>query len=453
MSQFKEMLKTIFNEFDSVRIVLFQHLAQLIPSKHHTRHYIKKDQAVALFLVFTLASPALAFFPAQRSDKAVAGVSSKNNSSKRLASKESARKLIKGNKVGSKQGSVALTDATTQPPAASGPTDIAPPVVDPAPKKSKIVSGWLANWDMGTGLKSMTDNPGIINELSPFWYELSAEGNIKAANGTGNAHVLSVAREQGQVVIPTIHNNFEGDRVERLIGNVESRDRLVNEIVNIANQNNYDGIDIDFEAVSPEYRGAFTGFVQVLSEKMHESGKLLSVTVMPKTSEPGSPYGASSQDYAAIAVSADRVRIMAYDNHYQGGDPGPVAPANWVDELLAFAVTVIPREKIVLGVPSYGYDWAPTGGKTNGRGITYEKAMSLANQHQRPVDFDGIAFSPVFTYDAGGVKHYVWFENAASLSVKLDLVNKYDIGGIAIWRLGREDPGSWSVIDDKIGGN
>ena len=455
MPQVREKLRVIFSEFESVRIAFFQYLAHLIPSKHHTGHYIKKDPIVALFLIFTLASPALAFFPDQPADIVSADESLEKGLSEDQVFKENARRLVKDNKIETDRGSAAQAEGSDyQAPTltvASEPANVIPPVADPAPKKSRIVSGWLPNWDMGTGLKSMTDNPDIMNELSPFWYELTLQGSIKAANGTGNAHVLSVARQQGQIVIPTIHNNFEGDRVERLIGSIESRDRLVNEIVDITNQNNYDGIDIDFEAVSPEYRVAFTGFVQVLGQRMHESGKLLSVTVMPKTSEPGSPYGASSQDYAAIAASADRVRIMAYDNHYQGGDPGPVAPANWVDELLAFAVTVIPREKLVLGVPSYGYDWAPTGGKTNGRAITYEKAISLANQHQRPIDFDGIAFSPVFTYDAGGVKHYVWFENARSLSVKLDLVNKYDIGGIAIWRLGREDPGSWNIINDKIG--
>jgi len=451
MSQLRKVSRNIISEFGSVKGALFQHLAHLIPSKHHTRHYFKKDPIVALILVFTLASPALAFIPSQKKDLATTDAPSKKSASNSPGTNESARKLLRGGTTNAVKANDGQPD-TLGNQSAAVPTDVVPPVADPAPKKSRIVSGWLPNWDMSTGLKSMTDNPGTINELSPFWYELTPEGTIKSANGTGNAHVLDVARQQGQTVIPTIHNNFEGDRVERQIGTIESRDRLVNEIVAMTNQNGYDGIDIDFEAVSPEYRGAFTGFVQVLGHKMHESGKLLSVTVMPKTSEPGSPYGASSQDYAAIAASADRVRIMAYDNHYQGGDPGPVAPADWVDELLAFAVTVVPREKLVLGVPSYGYDWAPTGGKTNGKAVTYEQAMSLANQHQRPIDFDGKAFSPVFTYDAGGVKHYVWFENATSLSVKLDLVNKYDIGGIAIWRLGREDPDSWDVIDNKIGG-
>lgn len=446
LEQFVSDLKT---ELSQGKKVLFEHLAHLRPCHTHARQYLKKDPLIALVLVFTLAGPALAFFPFSNG-----GVNSSIGS--RLGTNQAKTKDIASSAAAKtvKKPVPRPVSTVEAPAAASAPVNSQPapyqPVPAPPPAPPKIVSGWLPNWDMGTGLQSMIANPAVLNELSPFWYYLTPEGGITASPGTGNAHVINTAKSQGQIVVPTISNSFKGDRVEAVIHDLGRRDKLIDDIVNLVVQSGYDGIDIDFEAVSGEYRNDFTGFVQVLGYRLDQHGKILSVTVMPKASEPGSPYGASSQDYAAIAAASDRVRIMAYDNHYQGGDPGPVAPANWVDQLLAYAVTVIPREKLILGVPSYGYDWAPTGGKSNGRGITFEKAMSLANQHQSAVTIDGPSHSPTFQYEAGGVLHHVWFENAESLKAKLDIANKWGIGGIAIWRLGREDPGTWQIIREKM---
>lgn len=298
----------------------------------------------------------------------------------------------------------------------------------------------------------MTDNPGALNELSPFWYTLTPSGVLSGAAGTGDASVIDTAHSQNQKIIPTISNAFDGARVSPVIGDPGRRAQLESSIVALVTQSGYDGVDLDFENVSASSRGDFTAFVQELGAQLHQQGKLLSVTVMPKLSEPGpaSDGGSASQDYAAIASSADRVRIMAYDYHYSGGAPGPVAPADWIDRLLAFATTVIPKEKLVLGVPAYGYDWAPTGADTHGQSVLFDKAMAIAGGTGSAVGIDGASAEPNFQYSAGGVTHYVWFENAQSLSAKLDLVNKYDIAGIAIWRLGGEDPANWQVIRDKL---
>lgn len=328
------------------------------------------------------------------------------------------------------------------------------PAPTPVTKKKKIVSGWLPGWGQEAGLNTINNNNGVINELSPFWFYLNTAGGVSGATGTGDANVINTARTQNQLILPTISNAFDGERVIKVIRDPGKKNALIDNIVALVMQGNYDGIDIDFENVPATDRGNFTAFVQQLGGRLHEQGKLMSITVMPKLSEPGAPGGGggAAQDYAAIAASADRVRVMAYDYHYQGGQPGPVAPAEWVNRLLTFATTVIPRDKLVLGIPTYGYDWAPTGGKTNGRAIIYGKARQLATQFGQEIKVDAASDSPFFNYDAGGVTHHVWFENAQSLSAKLDLVNKFDIGGIAIWSLGKEDPANWQVIKEKLPG-
>ena len=113
-----------------------------------------------------------------------------------------------------------------------------------------------------------------------------------------------------------------------------------------------------------------------------------------------------AQDYAAIGRVADQVRVMAYDYHWSTSAPGPIAPVDWVRDVLDYSLTRIPADKIVLGVPLYGYDWV---GDT-GTPVSWEQVYELAQEHQAAVQWDGASQSPWLTYtDAQGRQHEVWF--------------------------------------------
>jgi spore germination protein len=137
---------------------------------------------------------------------------------------------------------------------------------------------------------------------------------------------------------------------------------------------------------------------------------------------------------------------LAYDEHFSVS--GPVASIGFVRRVLNYAVTVMPRPKIKLGMAVYGYDWEVSGGMP--RSLTYKEAIEAARQHNATIVYDEQAQEPTFTYTANGSRHIVWFENARSFSAKLDLVFEYDLGGIAVWRLGQEDPRIWIVIRNRL---
>lgn len=141
-------------------------------------------------------------------------------------------------------------------------------------------------------------------------------------------------------------------------------------------------------------------------------------------------------------------RIMGYDFHWFSSEAGPIAPADWIDRVLAYAVSSIPNDKIVLGVPTYGYDW-PLGPGQEGRGITYSYAISTAKRYNALIIEDAQQ-GPHFTYTLNEAVHEVWFSDATSLATLLDLVNKYDIKGIVFWYLGAEDPKIYDVIRTKF---
>ncbi len=194
-------------------------------------------------------------------------------------------------------------------------------------------------------------------------------------------------------------------------------------------------------------RAEYTAFITDLATALHEHEKLLTIAVHAKTSDYGGLGG--FQDWAALGKVVDRMRIMTYDYHWRGGGPGPVAPVYWVSEVAEYATSVVDPSKVIIGVPFYGYNWPVGGGEAYGqtwniindiirsRGLTVNLQESDAG---RSVQENWI------TYNG----REVWFSTSRGLEAKISLVQRLDLAGIAIWRLGGEDPENWTVIRNKL---
>lgn len=315
------------------------------------------------------------------------------------------------------------------------------PLKSASKEQKKIVAGWLPYWDTQTGKSSITEFPGSFTEISPFWYTLAEDGNISVPNGSEDIDLLEAIRNQDQKVIPTISSPDEGV-AGTVLNDAEKRQFHINSIVSKIDEFQYDGIDIDYENLAASDRETFNTFIKELSAAIHSHKKKLVVTVNAKTAEPGGWYGAQSHDYAAIAEAADYVRIMAYDQHYRDSEPGPIASITWVEEVIAFSLSKIPKEKLVLGLPTYGYDWTGSG---SAKSIVFDNIPK-----DRPMGWDDASASPFLTYWHEGIFHQIWFENSRSLEAKIDLVQKYDLAGIVLWRLGREDKTTYPMIQKKL---
>jgi spore germination protein YaaH len=135
---------------------------------------------------------------------------------------------------------------------------------------------------------------------------------------------------------------------------------------------------------------------------------------------------------------------MAYDYSTEDTSPGPIAPLPWVEDVLKLAVSEIPRDKIILGVPTYGYDWSSD---RDTQDLQWSDAQALAEVHSAFVTWDQQSQSPWFTYtDNRGNRHTVWYEDAHSLQTKIDVALRNQIRGIVLWRLGGEDPSLWEEL-------
>lgn len=311
---------------------------------------------------------------------------------------------------------------------------------------SRLVSAWLPYWDQSRSMEIIKNNPGIFDEISLFWYDLGPSGELIPLWNSEDRSIINSLQAQGIKIYPTISNEFNGPLVSKLVNNPLTRTVHITNIINKLVTMGYDGIDIDYENLAATDKDGFSAFVTELATALHAKGKSLIVTVHPKTETTGIWGATMAQDYILIGNNADRVRIMAYDYNWAGSAPGSIAPASWVEQVVKYAVTAIPLDKLVLGVPNYGYDWT-LGDK--GKGITYEQAVASATTNNAVITED-LQNGAHYKYSVGNTGHEVWFENANTLGTKLDLVNKYNLKGIAIWRLGGEDLKAYQTIAAKF---
>lgn len=195
----------------------------------------------------------------------------------------------------------------------------------------------------------------------------------------------------------------------------------------------YDGVQIDLESVHPDDSARFIGFLRDVKTSI--GNRILSVAVPAYTADNETGF-----DYQGIAAVADRVFIMAYDEHWSGSAPGPIASSEWCTEVARYAVTKIPREKIVFGIPFYGRSWQD---KKNSRAYKHKSIGTMMSEREdiRVID----PTYPSFTFDEI-VRVSVYYENPKSILEKARIYKSFGIWSIGFWRLGQEDRNLWDKI-------
>lgn len=307
------------------------------------------------------------------------------------------------------------------------------------------MSAWVPSWD-SKAVTIMQTNAGRLDETNPGWYSMDASGaivkNYKAEDPTMRAALT------GTLLMPTVKNivndSFNGTVVANLLATANGRAAHADALTNLTVMNAFDGIDVDYERVPTTSRADFTAFVQLLAEKLHERGKLLSVTVYAKRSDADNWNGPGSQDWVAIGRAADSVKIMAYDYHWNGSVAGPLSPLDWLDAVATYAEQTIPLGRAILALPWYGYDWLDKTAKT----VTHAEAMATANSVGATVTRDA---NGELTYTYSG--RTVYFQDATSYRTKVNAIaaRHTGIAGFAAWRVGAEDPEVWTLVGEMKG--
>ena len=212
------------------------------------------------------------------------------------------------------------------------------------------------------------------------------------------------------------------------------------------------GLDIDFEYIKAEDREAFVRFVERAMEKMNEQGFTVSVDLAPKTSADQSGLLYEGKDYEALGRVANSVLVMTYEWGYTYSEPMAVAPVNKIRRVLDYAVTAIPSEKINMGIPNYGYDWALPyeKGVTKAETIGNAQAVQIAVENNAEILFDEVGQTPYFRYTKDGIDHEVWFEDARSIKAKIELLYEYNLRGASFWQIMRLFRANWLLVDYNL---
>lgn len=284
----------------------------------------------------------------------------------------------------------------------------------------------------------------LINDFAPYSSYISIFDYQFAPNGdlTTNLNDLVAIEETWRnrvTPLATITNlvpeGFSSELAHQVLNNPTSRTNLVNNIFYLVSHKGYGGVNIDFERINSEDRDLFTGFLRQLKDRFERESYVLTIAVPTKNSE-DIPW-LEGYDYGGIGAVVDFMFIMAYDWHYPGSEPGPVAPITEVQRTVEFAIDRVPRSKIILGVPLYGYDWSipyEPGGLASA--LSNQNAINTAMRYQSPVQYSDNFETPYFRYrDEQGLAHEVWFEDVRSIGMKMRLVQDYNLAGIGAWQL------------------
>lgn len=286
---------------------------------------------------------------------------------------------------------------------------------------------------------------------TPFTYGIGADGGLVALRDEG---ILAAAGQYS--VLPWMHlstmteeGRFSSARAEALLGSVPRQETLLGQIKEILKEKGYGGLDVDFEYIRPELGAAYAAFVDRLRRELNSLGCSVLVALAPKTfaGQRGLLYEA--HDYAALGRAANGVLLMTYEWGYTAGPPMAVAPLDKVRQVVDYALTEIPAEKLFLGVPVYGYDWPLPfrEGVTRGESVSPQEALALARRHGAEIRYDETAQAPWFRYTAaGGREHEVWFEDARSSYAKFRLAAEKGLQGVGLWNLMRPAPQTYLAL-------
>ena len=294
-----------------------------------------------------------------------------------------------------------------------------------------------------------------INALVPFTYGFKASGElIPLSDGA----LLAAAESMGTQALLhlstlTENGSFSSERAERLFESPAAMDTLARNVLDEIEEKGYAGLDIDFEFIPASSALAYADFIARLRTLLAPRGKRVIAALAPKTraDQPGLLY--EGHDYGGIGAVADYVILMTYEWGYKFGPPGAVAPLPSVEAVVQYAVSEIPADKILLGVPNYGYDWPLpfVQGQTEAQGIGNVAAVELAAEERVDIQYDRNAQAPFFYYSQEEIPHVVWFENAESVAAKLALADRYGLAGISVWNIMRYFPQLYRVLNGTNG--
>jgi spore germination protein len=295
----------------------------------------------------------------------------------------------------------------------------------------------------------------FLTYLSIFNYRATSEGEI--ITRADDTEFIQLTKTYGAAPMMFVSTITEEGIVSRevtniILNNPSVQDRLINNALQILKKKGFYGINIYAETITNENINSFAEFLEKAASIFHSEGFRVVITITPITNINTPNVGIVKIDYSKLAEFVDGIMFSSYEWARTYSYPNAIHPINVIRELLNYVVSIIPPEKIFLGITTLGYDWTLpyVPGATEATVISNNSAVQLAADKGIPIQFNDAAQAPYFYYmDIDGILHVVWFKDARSFDARAALAGEYNLQGLSLWTVMRFDAQLWFIINTQ----
>lgn len=296
---------------------------------------------------------------------------------------------------------------------------------------STQISGWIAWWKEEDAYSLIASASGKIKTVSPVWFMVDSNTQLTDIGTVDKKKSVKDLKKAGIEIYPSLGSEIPGKELGSMLKNSMKVNTLINSLVERLDLLGVTGLDVDLEAIEKKDRDSFTQFLASLHKKLSEKNLKMSVAIHAQTAIP-IWEGTSGQNLEEIGKIADEVRIMLYDQHSSDTTPGPIASYKWMSDVVRYTASKIPQEKIVVGIPSYGYVW----NKNDSRGLQFnEFYQALPKNSKYTQSRDPLSGELIITgHDLSG-----WLSDSSAMISKVNLLRELGFNKFIIWHLSGMD--------------
>jgi cellulose synthase/poly-beta-1,6-N-acetylglucosamine synthase-like glycosyltransferase/peptidoglycan/xylan/chitin deacetylase (PgdA/CDA1 family)/spore germination protein YaaH len=318
-------------------------------------------------------------------------------------------------------------------------TESANPNIENSSTPRPTSIGFYVNWD-DTSYASLKRNIDKLDWFAPEWIRLKDGDDPLVRDFDQKALDLIHQEKPNMPILPLVQNyvneQFNSEILAREVATPESRQKLINALVKTVEDNKFAGLTVDLEEVPRSSQNNLYQFMKELHATFQTHNWIIAQAV---------PFDNPDWDYKAYAQMTDYMMLMAYDEHWATGQPGAIASQDWFEKILAKRMKELDPKKTIICIGNYGYDWSDK--SKEAEDISFQEAVLSARDSEATIKFDPATKNPYFSFDEDdGSHHTVWFLDGVTAYNEIKASEKYQPFGIALWRLGSEDPSLWDVF-------
>ncbi|MFV0241369.1 MAG: LysM peptidoglycan-binding domain-containing protein [Lacrimispora sphenoides] len=295
----------------------------------------------------------------------------------------------------------------------------------------------------------------FLSYLTIFNYRATGEGEIISTfDDTELIQLAKTYDAAPMMFVSTITRDgiINSDEVFKIISNPSVLDRLVDKSLQIMKAKGFYGINIYAELITFGNINTYKELLKKVTAIYHSEGFRVFITLTPTTNINTSNISFDKIDYSLLSEFVDGIILSSYEWARSYNFPNAIFPATFLRETLDYMVSIIPSEKIFLGIITLGYDWTLPyiPGASEATAISYNSAVQIAADNHIPIQFNEAAQSPYFFYiDIDGSLHVVWIKDARSYEERSELVEEYNLQGLSFWTVMKFDTQMWYVINSQ----